>query len=68
MKMIYRSHRSMGDVAHGLMIGCFRYFEEAVEIERHDLSAGDGSSEQFILTPIPMSMAATATLIPMLER
>ncbi len=68
MKMIYRSHRSMGDVAHGLMIGCFRYFEETVEIERQDLSAGAGSIEQFILTPRPLSTAATATLIPALER
>jgi len=52
MKMIYRSHRSLGDVAHGLMIGCFRYFEEEVQIERRELSAGDGSIEEFILTPI----------------
>lgn len=50
MTMIYRSHRSFGDVAHGLIIGCFRYFEEEVQIQREDLSNGCGTTERFILT------------------
>lgn len=53
MTMIYRSHRSLGDVAHGLMIGCFRYFEEDVRIQREDLSDGHGTVERFILTANP---------------
>ncbi len=61
MKMIYRSHRSMGDVAQGLMVGCFRYFEESVQIDRRDLSDGSGAVEEFMLTPIA---ALTTASIP----
>jgi hypothetical protein len=52
MSMIYRSHRSMADVAHGLMEGCFDHFHENVAIEREDLSEGNGSIVRFILTPV----------------
>jgi hypothetical protein len=52
MQMLYRSHRTMGDLAHGLMLGCFRHFDEEIHIERCDLSNGAGSVEQFILTPV----------------
>jgi hypothetical protein len=34
LKMIYSSHRSMADVAEGLMIGCFEYFGESVQLKR----------------------------------
>ena len=72
MKMIYRSHRSLGDVAQGLMVGCFRYFEEDVQIERRDLAEGTGSMEEFILTPLselkneylPESATAIPTIMP----
>ncbi|MCB0062945.1 MAG: heme NO-binding domain-containing protein [Caldilineaceae bacterium] len=50
MTMLYRSHRSLGDVAHGLIIGCFRYFEEDVQIRREDASNGRGTMERFTLT------------------
>ena len=49
--MIYRSHRSMGDVAHGLMSGCFRHFGENVLIDQQDISEGTGSIVRFVLTP-----------------
>lgn len=58
MKMLYRSHRSMGDLAQGLMVGCFRYFEEEVQIVRRELSNGSGTMEEFLLTPIATSATA----------
>lgn len=51
LQMIYRSHRSMADVARGLMAGCFRYFGEKVEIAQEDLSQGKGTVVKFLLTP-----------------
>lgn len=50
LHMIYRSHRSMGDVARGLMSGCFRYFGENVDIDQQDISDGAGTIVKFILT------------------
>lgn len=50
MVMLYQSHRSMSDVAHGLIEGCFHYFREQVQIERTDLSAGNGTTVRFVLT------------------
>lgn len=50
MVLLYQSHRSMSDVAHGLIEGCFQYFQENVQIERTDLSAGNGSIVRFVLT------------------
>jgi len=50
MVMLYQSHRSMSDVAHGLIEGCFQHFQENVQIERTDLSAGNGSIVRFVLT------------------
>lgn len=51
MTMLYRSHRSMADVAHGLMEGCFHYFGENVQIDREDLSEGQGTIVRFTLKP-----------------
>ncbi len=72
MKMIYRSHRSMGDLAQGLMVGCFHYFEEEVQIERRNLSGDNGTIEEFLLTPIaalateavPELVAVAPTVMP----
>lgn len=52
MQMIYLSKRAMADLAHGLMIGCFRHFHEQVQIEREDLSAGAGTTVRFVLTTL----------------
>lgn len=51
LQMIYRSSRSMGDVARGLMSGCFQYFGEDVDICQHDISDGTGTMVKFVLTP-----------------
>lgn len=53
MHLIYRSHRSMADLAHGLIEGCFHHFGEKVQIQREDHSAGQGALVHFILTPVP---------------
>lgn len=50
MQMIYTSKRAMADLAHGLMIGCFHHFREQVQIEREDLSTGQGTVVRFVLT------------------
>ncbi|MEZ4729874.1 MAG: heme NO-binding domain-containing protein [Caldilineaceae bacterium] len=52
MTMLYRSQRSMADIAHGLMEGCFQHFGEKVLIEREDLSEGKGALVRFVLTPV----------------
>lgn len=52
MQMIYLSKRAMADLAHGLMIGCFHHFQEQVQIEREDLSAGAGTTVRFVLTTL----------------
>ncbi len=53
MQMLYTSKRSMADLAHGLMIGCFQHFREQVQIEREDLSTGQGTIVRFVLTAAP---------------
>ena len=50
MQMLYTSKRSMADLAQGLMTGCFQHFREQIEIEREDLSTGQGTIVRFILT------------------
>lgn len=52
MHMIYRSHRSMADLAHGLIEGCFQHFGEKVQIQRKDQAEEQGALVHFILTPI----------------
>ena len=47
IRMLYKSHRSMGDVAEGLMLGCADFFDENIQIER--LAPVDGK-EVFLLT------------------
>jgi hypothetical protein len=50
MVLHYQSHRALGDVAHGLIEGCFQHFHEQVQIEREELSATPSASVRFILT------------------
>jgi len=50
MHLLYRSHRAMADLAQGLMEGCFQHFGEKIQLEREDLSAGQGTVVQFTLT------------------
>ncbi len=47
LKLIYKSHRQMADVAEGLILGCADYFNSSLSLHRSELS--DGSTE-FIVT------------------
>ena len=51
MRLTYRSHRSMGDVAEGLMHGCADYFDERFEIEQTEISE-DGQTVQFLIKKV----------------
>lgn len=46
--MRYESERKLADFAHGLIEGCFDYFDEKADIIRTDLVA-DGSVVRFII-------------------
>lgn len=49
LKMVYMSHRCMGPVAEGLILGCAEYFEEEIQLEV--LSQSDaGDRVEFLLT------------------
>lgn len=47
LKLIYKSHRQMADVAEGLILGCADYFNSSLSLHRSELS--DRSTE-FIVT------------------
>lgn len=47
--MIYRSERRMGDFAHGLIEGCGKYFNEALQIAKEPLDPR-GSRVKFVIT------------------
>ncbi len=47
MVMIYRSERKMSDFAYGLIKGCMRYYNEAVDIKMTNLEA---DKVEFIIT------------------
>lgn len=51
LTMLYRSNRSMADLARGLIHGCVRYFGEEIEVTQEDLSNGIGSVVKFVLIP-----------------
>lgn len=48
--MVYESERGLADVAHGLIVGCFKHFQEEVSITREDLSGGKASHVRFEMT------------------
>jgi Haem-NO-binding len=47
LKLTYKSHRQMADVAEGLILGCADYFNSSLSLSRNELS--DGGTE-FIVT------------------
>lgn len=49
MILTYTSERGFADVAEGLLMGCFQYFNEDIEISREDLSGGKAKHVRFIL-------------------
>jgi len=49
LKIIYRSDRNMGDLAHGLIDGCIKHFAEPIEIRRSEASAEAGHATAFDL-------------------
>ena len=51
LKMSYTSHRSMADLAEGLILGCADYFGDRYEINRLD-TGQDGKSADFLLTKL----------------
>ncbi len=50
MKMIYKSSRHFSDLAEGLMIGCFKHFNENISIQKIDNSAEDKAEVTFMLS------------------
>ncbi len=48
LKIIYRSDREMGDLAHGLIEGCIKHFGESIDLQRSQASAA-GCQTQFDL-------------------
>ncbi|MDA9859263.1 heme NO-binding domain-containing protein [Rubripirellula sp.] len=47
--LTYTSDRGFADVAEGLLMGCFAYFKEEIEIDREDLGGGTGKHVRFHL-------------------
>lgn len=50
LEMIYRSSRSFGDLALGLIEGCGEHFGESLSIETEELPSDEGSRVRFVLT------------------
>jgi hypothetical protein len=50
--MIYRSQRSLPDLAEGLLIGCFEHFETRARIGREDRSGGAGTLVEFYVEQV----------------
>ncbi len=50
LTLIYHSKRALPDLAEGLIIGCIEYFGEQIDIDREDLSGGQGTVVRFSLT------------------
>jgi len=49
LHLLYESERGLADLAEGLLIGCFEYFKEEIELQREDLSDGAGTRVLFIM-------------------
>ena len=49
LKIVYRSDRNMGDLAHGLIEGCVKHFAEPIDIRRSHASADTGFQTEFDL-------------------
>jgi Haem-NO-binding len=50
LTMIYRSPRGFADFAAGLIEGCIEHFGETIDVQREDLSGGQGTQVRFSLT------------------
>lgn len=51
LNMTYRSPRQLGDVAHALLSGCIKHYNEDLKILRHDVVDENGPSVHFRLQP-----------------
>jgi hypothetical protein len=51
MDVHYRSSRSFGDLAEGLIVGCIRHFEDDLRMHRDDQPSESGSHVIFRLQP-----------------
>lgn len=49
LKIVYRSDRNMGDLAHGLIEGCIKHFDEPINIQRSESTAEAGHQTEFDL-------------------
>lgn len=49
LKIVYRSDRNMGDLAHGLIEGCVTHFDEPIDIRRSHASTKTGHQTEFDL-------------------
>lgn len=56
LELNYRSHRGLGDAAHGLILGSLEHFETPANIERTDSKEGDFTCVQFLITRNPTVM------------
>ena len=51
MELVYRSHRPMALLAHGLIEGCIAEFGAGLVVERRDGEEGDGRRARFHVKP-----------------
>lgn len=49
LTMVYRSSRPFAALAEGLILGCIEHFGETIDVQREDLSAGQGMYVRFTL-------------------
>lgn len=50
LRLLYQSTRPFADFAEGLILGCIEHFGEALDVQRDDLSTGNGTCVRFVLT------------------
>jgi hypothetical protein len=50
LTMIYRSDRGLSDLAEGLILGCINHYDENINLQKEDLSNGQGKIVRFLLT------------------
>lgn len=56
IELTYRSHRGLGDAAHGLIEGSLEHFETEAVIERKNISEGAETCVQFMITRNPTAV------------
>lgn len=59
---VYESPRPLSDMAEGMLLGCFRHFEEAVDLRREDLPRERGAKTRFTLVKQAKAEAPSPTL------